>query len=196
MKFRGQTYEVGKQLYEQFVRQQAQQTKSGPQSLKDLGIDPSAWLEDPEVADGESIGGSSTRKVTGQIDVEKMVDDVLKAAESPAIRKQLQGSGQSVPEVSDADKQKVVDAVEKADLTVNVDDEDIARKVVLSATFKVPEGVDADGATGGSFELSYELPKVGGDVDITAPSDAKPLSLLLQQLGLGAGMPGGGLKTQ
>ena len=56
--------------------------------------------------------------------------------------------------------------------------------------------MDADGATGGSFELSYELPKVGGDVDITAPSDAKPLALLLQQLGLGAGMPGGGLKTQ
>jgi hypothetical protein len=196
VKFRGQTYEVGKQLYEQFVRQQSQQAKSGPQSFKDLGIDPSGWLEDPQVADGESIGGSATRKVTGQIDVEKMVDDVLKAADSPAVRKQLQSSGQSLPKVSDADKQKLVDAVEKADLTVNVDDEDIARKVVLSAAFKVPEGVDADGASGGSFELSYELPKVGGDVDITAPSDAKPLSLLMQQLGLGAGMPGGGLKTQ
>ena len=193
VKFRGQTYEVGKQLYDQFVRQQAQQTKSGPQSLKDLGVDPATWLQDAKVGDGESIGGSATRKVTGRVDVEKMVDDILEAAQSPAVRKQLQSSGQSVPQVSDADKQKVVDAVESADLTVNVDDDDIARKVVLAATFKVPEGVDADGATGGSFELSYELPKVGGDVDITAPSDAKPLSLLLQQLGLGAGM---GLRTQ
>ena len=196
VKFRGQTYEVGKQLYERFVRQQSQQAKSGPQSFEDLGIDPSAWLEDPEIGDGETIGGAATRKVTGQIDVQKMVDDVLKAAESPAVRKQLQGSGQSVPKVSDADKQKVIDAVEKADLTVNVDDKDIARKVVLAATFKVPDGVDADGVTGGSFDLSYELPKVGGAVDITAPSDAKPLALLLQQLGLGSNLPGGGLKTQ
>ena len=197
IEFRGQTYEVGKQLYAQVLRQQERQTQSGPQSLKDLGIDPSDWLEDPQIADGETIGGSATRKVTGQVDVERMVDDILAAAKSPALRKQLEGSGQTVPEVSENDKQKVVDAVEKADLAVNVDDQDIARKVDLSVAFKVPEGVDADGATGGSFELGYELPKVGGDVTITAPSDAKPLSLLMQQFGLGAGMPGGGgFKTQ
>jgi hypothetical protein len=101
-----------------------------------------------------------------------------------------------VPEVSEADKNKVVDAIKDAKVTVNVDEQDIARKVVLSASFDVPKGTDADGATGGKMEFSYELPKVGGDVDITAPSDAKPLSLLLQQFGLGAGMPGGGLRTQ
>lgn len=196
LKFRGQTYEVGTALYEQFVRQQEKQSKAGPQDLQELGIDPGAWLQDGKVSDGQNIGGSATREVTGTIDVEKMVSDISDAVKSPALRKQLQGSGQSVPEISDADKQKVVDAVKDAKLTVNVDDQDVARKVVLSATFDVPKGVDADGATGGKVDFAYELPKVGGNVDITAPSDAKPLSLLLQQFGLGSGLPGGGLKTQ
>ena len=50
VKFRGQTYEVGTQLYEQFVRQQAQQKDSGPQTLEELGVDPADWLEDAKVS--------------------------------------------------------------------------------------------------------------------------------------------------
>lgn len=197
VKFRGQTYEVGTQLYQQFLRQQKQQAGQGPQSFKDLGLDPANWLEDPKVTDGDSIGGSATREVSGEIDVKQMIGDLLDAAKSPALRKQLQGSGRSIPEVSDADVDKIAGAVKEAELTVNVDDKDVARRVALSATFDVPEGTkDADGVTGGKVDFSYELPKVGGDVDITAPSDAKPLALLLQQLGLGAGLPGGGLRTQ
>ena len=196
VKFRGQTYEVGSQLYRQLLRRQAQQTKKGPQSLADLGVDPAAWLEDAKVTEGPSIGGASTRRVSGQIDVKRMAGDLLDATKSPALREQLEGSGQRVPEFSDADIDKVADAVEEAKLTVDVDDKDVARKVALTARFKVPEGADADGVTGGTVEFSYELPKVGGDVDIKAPADAKPLALLLQQLGLGSSLPGGGLRTQ
>ena len=104
VKFRGQTYEVGKQLYEQIVRQQEQQSKSGPQTLQELGVDPSDWVEDATVSDGESVGGDATRKVAGKVDVAAMIDDILEAAESPAIRKQLEGTGRSFPEISDGDK--------------------------------------------------------------------------------------------
>ena len=194
VKFRGQTYEVGSQLYKQFLSRQQQQAKQGPQSLEDLGFDPADWLQDPKVSGGPSIGGSATRRVSGQIDVKKMVGDLLDAARSPAVRKQFGARGQSVPEVSDADVQKITDAVERAQLTVDVDDEDVARKVAFTAAFDVPEGTDADGVTGGELEFSYALPKVGGAVDITAPADAKPLALLLQQLGLGSNLPGGGLR--
>jgi len=195
VKFRGQTYEVGKQLYQQFLRQQEQQSKKGPQSIKELGIDPANWLEGAKVADGESIGGSSTRKVTGKIDVEQMVDDVVDVLKNPEVREQFEGTGQDAPEISDSDKQEAVEAVKNADIAVNVDDEDIVRKVVFSAKLDPPDGGD-NGVTGGTVELSYELPKVGGAVDITAPPDAKPLALLLQQLGLGSSLPGGGLRTQ
>lgn len=196
VKFRGQTYEVGTQLYGQLVRQQARQSKQGPQSLKDVGVDPAAWLQDAKVADGPSIGGSSTRRVSGQIDVKRMLGDLKDAAKSPELRKQLESSGRPFPEFSDADVDKAARAVKDAKLTVDVDDRDVARRVDFSARFEVPEGADASGVTGGTVEFSYELPKVGGDVKITAPSDAKPLALLLQQLGLGSSLPGGGLRTQ
>ena len=196
LKFRGQTYEVGTELYQQFIRQQQKQNAGGPQSLKDLGIDPSAWLDDPEVGEGEPIGGSPTRKVSGDVDVRKMAADLVGALKSPAFRKQLEGTGRDVPEISDSDIDMFAETVQSAKLTVNVDDDDVARKVAFTVAFEVPEGADANGVTGGRIDLSYELPKVGGDVDITAPADAKPLALLLQQLGLGAGLPGGGLRTQ
>jgi hypothetical protein len=196
VKFRGQTYEVGTQLYQRLLRQQEQQGKAGPQTLADLGIDPSDWLEDAKVAKGEPVGGDATRKVSGTVDVAKMVDDVLEAAKSPAIRKQLQGTGKSLPDVSDADKEKIVDAIDEAAFTVNVDEKGVARKATFAVSFDVPEGVDSDGVTGGRLDFEFALPKVGGAVDITAPSDAKPLALLLQQLGLGSSLPGGGLKTQ
>ena len=77
---------------------------------------------------------------------------------------------------------------------MNVDDEGVARKATFAVSFDVPEGVDADGVTGGRLDFEYELPKVGGAVDIKAPADAKPLALLLQQLGLGSSLPGGGLE--
>lgn len=196
VKFRGQTYEVGSRLYKQFLREQERQSKDGPQSFKELGVDPAKWMEDAKVSDGEPVGGDDTREVTGKVNVEAMVDDVLEAIKNPSIRKQFESGGQSIPEVSDSDRKKVVDAIDEAKFAVNVDDDDLARKVSFSVRFDVPEGVDADGVTGGRFEIEYELPKVGGDVDIEAPSDAKPLSLLLQQLGLGSNLPGGGLRTQ
>ncbi len=90
----------------------------------------------------------------------------------------------------------MVDAIDEASFTVNVDEEDVARKATFSVTFDVPDGVDADGVSGGRLDFEYELPKVGGGADITAPADAKPLALLLQQLGLGSKLPGGGLRTQ
>ncbi len=196
VKFRGQTYEVGAQAYKQFLRRQERQSKAGPQNVTDLGIDPSKWLTGAKVGDGRRIGGSATRQVTGKIDVRRMVDDIVKALQSPELRKQFKGTGRPVPDVSNADKQKVIDAVKDATLKVNVDDDDVARRVAFSATFHVPGDVNARGLSGGTVAFEYELPQVNEKVSITAPSDAKPLALLLQQLGLGAGLPGGKLRTQ
>ena len=124
-----------------------------------------------------------------------MIDDILEAAKKPAIRKQLEGTGRSFPEISDEDKQKVADAVEEASFSVNVDEDDVARKATFSVTFDVPDGVDADGVTGGRMDFDYELTKVGGGAEIEAPPDAKPLALLLQQLGPGLKAPGRGTQN-
>ena len=190
--FQGQSYEVGEQLFGQVKRSFAQQQKqSGSQpSLKRFGINPVEWLDDPKVEDGEDVGGDATRKVSGNVDVKQVVTDVLEALRSPALRSQLESQGQTVPqipEVGDDTIDKVADAIDEFRFEVNVDGDDIARRVFAEAEFDVPEDADAGSLKGGKVSFSYVLEDVGIDPDIKAPSSAQPLGLLLRQFGLGGG---------
>jgi hypothetical protein len=188
--FRGQSYEVGEQLFSQLKRNFAQQQgqSGGQQSLKQFGIDPAEWLDDPKVEDGEDIGGDSTRKISGDVDVKQAVKDVLEALRSPALRRQLESQGQAIPqipEVSDDTIDKVADAIEELRFEVNVDENDIARRFFAEAEFDVPEDADAGELEGGKVSFTYVLEKVGIDPDIKAPANPQPLGVLLRQFGLG-----------
>ena len=188
--FRGQAYEVGKQLFSQIKSSLAKQQEQagGQQSLKRFGIDPAGWLDDPKVEDGEDIGGDSTRKVSGDVDVKQVVKDVLEALRSPTLRRQLESQGQQVPpvpEVSDEDIDKVADAIKELRFEVNVDENDIARRLFAEADFDVPEGTNAGPLMGGKVTFGLVLEEVGVDPEITAPARPQPLSSLLGQFGLG-----------
>ena len=188
--FRGQDYEVGEQVFEQLKSSFAKQRKQagGQQSLKQFGIDPTDWLKDPEVEDGQDIGGDSTRKISGDVDAEKVVEDVLGALRSPALRRQLESQGQAVPQVNEADVEKVTDAIEDVRFEVNVDEDGVARRMFAEVEFKVPEDADAGDLEGGKVSFEFVLEKVGIDPEIEAPSNAQPLGVLLGQLGLGGGL--------
>lgn len=190
VEYGGQNYEVGRQAFAQLRNSFASQQRSseGSQSLKQFGIDPATWLKEPELEDGEDIGGDSTRKISGSVDVEKVVRDVLKALKSPALRRQLQSQGQAVPpvpEVKDEDVKKIEDAIEDVRVEVNVDDNDIARRLFAEVKFDIPEGTDAGQLDGGKVSFAFVLEKVGIDPDISGPATARPLSELLGQFGLG-----------
>ena len=190
--FRGQSFELGRQLFAQVKRSFAEQQKrsGGQQSLKQFGINPAEWLDDPKVEDGEDVGGDSTRKVSGDVDVKQVVTDVLEALRSPGLRSQLESQGQTVPQVPEVDDEtidKIADAIKEFRFEVNVDEDDIARRVFAEADFDVPEGTDAGSLKGGKVSFSYVLEDVGIDPDIKAPSSAQPLGLLLRQFGLGGG---------
>lgn len=193
VEFRGQSYEVGKQLFSQLKRSFAQQQRQsgGQQSLRQFGIDPAKWLDDPKVEDGEDVGGDSTRKVSGDVDVKQVVKDVLEALRSPALRRQLESQGQTVPqipEVGDDTIDEVADSIKELRFEVNVDGNDIARRLFAEAEFDVPEDADAGPLEGGKVSFSYVLEKVGIDPDIKAPSNPQPLGALLRQFGLGTGL--------
>ena len=190
--FRGQSYEVGEQLFKQLRSSFAQQQRQsgGQQSLKQFGIDPTEWLDDPKLEDGDDIGGDSTRKVSGDVDVKQVVKDVLGALRSPALRRQLESQGQTIPqipEVSDDTIDKVADAIKELRFEVNVDENGIARRFFAEADFDVPEDTDAGSLKGGKVSFGYVLEKVGIDPDITAPANPQPLGVLLRQFGLGGG---------
>jgi hypothetical protein len=198
--FRGQEYEVGSDLYKRYLRQaQAGSTKNGKTTFSDLGADPADWIENPKVSSGPDVGGDSTQRVSGSVKVRTMVADFAKILRSPKVKEQLRRQGQSpsrIPKISNSELDQVDKAIKRATFTVDVDDKNRARQVALAAVFTAPSG-SSGSVKGGTVRFGYSLPEVGTKPTITAPKDAKPLALLLQQLGAGAAMPGGGgLKTQ
>ncbi len=184
--YQGENYEVGTELFSQFKEQYVAQQPDEKLTLKSFGLDPASWLEDPAVEDGDEIGGDSTQVVTGSVDVEKVVRDLYSLTKSDAFRQQLESQGQSVPDIpepSDEDIQKIVDAVDELTLEVNVDENDVARRLSLDGDFTVPEGVGDGEVKGGSLSFGYTLEEVGIDPQIEGPANAKPLSELIQQFG-------------
>ena len=194
VEYQGESYEVGTELFDQFKQQYAAQQPDEQLTLKSFGLDPATWLEDPEVEDGDEIGGDATQLVTGSVDVEQVVRDLYSLTKSDAFRQQLESQGQTVPEIpepSDEDIKKITDAVDELKLEVNVDVNDVARRVSISADFTVPEGTGDGEVKGGSLSFGYTLEEVGIDPQIEAPANAKPLSELTQQFAplLGGGIP-------
>lgn len=194
VEYQGETYEVGAELFEQVKEQYARQRPDEEPTLQSYGVDPTGWLEDPQVEDGEEIGGDATQLVTGSVDVEQVVRDLYSLTRSDAFRRQLESQGQTLPEIpepSDEDIQEIVEAVDSLELEVNVDDEDTLRRLSLQADFTVPEGTGDGQVKGGSLSFSVKLNEVDVEPDIEVPTDARPFSELTQRFGglLGGGVP-------
>jgi hypothetical protein len=190
--FQGQNYEVGSELVKQYEQQLGQQTQN-PTSLKQYGVDPANWIRDASEDGDEDVAGAATTKVTGTLDIEKMLNDFNTLIEKagPAMG---QGSTQKLtPEQIAQVKQVVKDP--KFEAFVAKDDKTLRR---LSATidFTIPEAQrqQAGGASGGNLKFSIQFANVGQPAQVTAPSDAKPITELQQQIqqgGLG-GLGGSG----
>ena len=128
--------------------------------------------------------------------------NLYEASKSDAFRQQFERQGQTMPEIpepSDEDIQKIVDAVDELTLEINVDDNDFVRRVAIAGDFTVPEDTGDGELKGGSVSLAYTLEKVDIDPQIEGPANPKPLSELLQKYpllsGLAAGLPQAGGPT-
>jgi hypothetical protein len=187
--FQGQNYEVGQQLVQQYEQQLASQTKS-PTSLKQYGIDPANWIRDAKQEGDEDVAGTATTKVTGTLDIEKLLTDVNTLIEKagPAM-----GSTPTQKLTPDQIKQ-VKDVVQdpKFEAFVAKDDKTL-RRLSTTINFKIPENKrsQASGATGGNVNFSIQFANVGQPAQVTAPTNTKPLSELQQQLQQSGGGLGG-----
>lgn len=194
VEYEGQAYEVGRDAFRQFKEQTEAQSQSfTPQGLRALGFDPTGWLRDASVEDGEEIGGDPTRLVTGDVDVEAVIRDVFELLRSPAVQQQLEQQGPlapQIPEPTDEDIEKIAMAIDNLTFEVNVDENDVARRSLIEGDFTLPEGTDAGGLEGGSVRLEFVANEVDVDPQIDPPSDTRPISGLIEKLGLG-GVVGG-----
>jgi hypothetical protein len=195
--FQGQQYAVSDQVYRQFragYEQAASQSKQGkrPQNFATLGMDPRRWLIAPRNAGEAQVGGDDTIKITGGVDVSRLLDDV-NVALGKAAALGLQGTGQVPDKLTAAQRRKVVAAVKNPRVALYTGKDDrILRRMVVDL------GVDDKASsTHAKLGLDIAVSDVNQDQDISEPSGAKPFGQLLGQLGAlsalssGSAKPGG-----
>jgi hypothetical protein len=182
--FQGLSYEADRELLEQFGLRPQGATRSEPMSLRQFGIDPSAWLTNAKLADGEEIGGDSTQVVTGRVKTRAVLDDLVEVAGSADVRERLKRS-KDAPELSEKNVDLVAQAIERIDVEVNVDEDDQPRRVYAKLAFEMPKEVKNTAIERGTIAFELVLDEIG-DVEVAPvpPVDPRPLSQLLDLAGL------------
>ncbi len=186
--YEGTEYEVDPTTFG-FVKSAIEQAESqgGEESGTDVtacqkaaeGIEISNFV-DNLVNDGSAeVDGTSTTKVSGDLNPSGAADAVIKLTEDPACASQLQSAGGLPLGELEKAKGEISKSIKKAHVELYVGDDHIIRKVAAEMEIE-PEGkgetVDVE------FELS--LSKVNEEVTIPTPSGAKPLELLFEKLGV------------
>jgi hypothetical protein len=188
VKFQGANYAVTDAIFQEFKKgyeqAQAQADKQKGQSLATLGIDPRRWLTNPKNEGEAKVGDTDTIRITGDVDVNKLLDDVNSALEKTRSLG-VQGS-QSLPQkLTPAQKKQAADAIKNLAVEVYTGKDDrILRRMVIDLT------ADANGQTA-AVKLDLQLTGVNQDQTIDTPSGAKPFDQLLSQLGGLSGLSGG-----
>jgi hypothetical protein len=171
IEFRGETYEVGEELWASVIDFLRQSNSGRPKTFGDAGVDPLDWVDDAETDGEEEVGGTPTTKVTGKLDLEALLRDSSKI------------STQRLPESTMRDVNDVVDDV---GFEAWIGEDDIWRRIRAETEFEVPEDERGSlgGMQGGRFSLDMELAEPNEPVEIEGPADARPIDELLRELGI------------
>jgi hypothetical protein len=184
VEYGGTTYEVGQQLMGK-LSQQLGRNQTDPQELRRLGFDASEWLKDPEESDAEA-GGVPTKRVSGELDVRKALEDLDKLFRSPAVSGQLPPGG-AAPRIPQDAIDKIEDAVKDSHIEADVGrDDGLLRRESFELRFEVPSDQRdrLKGLEGGELKTTIELGDVNGDQQVTPPSGARPIEELLRRIGI------------
>jgi hypothetical protein len=193
--FQGSDYVLAGPIFEQFKAgfEQAEKDATGgkQQSFASLGMDPRKWLTDPKNEGEAKVGDADTIKITGGVDVGKLLDDVNAALEK-ASSLDLGSVGGVPTRLTDAQRKQIVEAVKDPRVEIYTGTEDkILRRMVVDV------GVDdAASETSGTLAFDASITDLNEDQEISGPENAKPFDQLLEQFGglaaLGAAASGGG----
>ena len=196
--FNGQEYAVSDPVFRQLkagyqeAQKQSEKQNGGKQpSLASLGIDPRKWLTNPKNAGEEKVGDADTIRITGGVDVAKLLDDV-NVALGKAGSLGLQNSGQLPQSLTPEQRKQVTDAVKDLQVQIFTGKEDkILRRMVIDVAVQ-PTETSKTGPQSAKLKLDFSLLELNEDQEFTAPTNTKPFDELLGQLGGLGGALGGG----
>ena len=142
------------------------------------GIKFSQFADNLENEGSEDVGGTSTTKVSGDVNVEGGIDALIKLTEDPACASQLEAAGPLPLNELEEAKGELSKAIKKSHVEIAVGEDNIVRKFAMELTVEPPE------AKGEKVELEMEitLSGVNEEQSFGEPSNAKPLEDLFKKL--------------
>ncbi len=144
----------------------------------------SEFVEDPTEEGTVEVGGTSTTKVSGDVDTETANEAFSEMQEDALCSEQLKavpGFEASLGEIEKSGGAK--SAVKDARLVLYVGDDHIVRRLQAQVTIEPPEG-SAQGASSVELDLDLTLTDVNEAQTISKPKSSKPLSALFIKLGV------------
>jgi hypothetical protein len=143
------------------------------------GLEVGDFVDNLESEGSADVDGTSTTKVSGDLNASGAVDALIKLVEDPACSAQLEAAGPLPLGELEKAKGELTSAIKKAHVDVYVGDDNIIRKIDAELAIE-PKGEE------GSVEISLEmtLSEVNEEPEIETPSGAQPLEGLFQELGV------------
>lgn len=194
VEYEGTTYEVDpttfsfvEQALEQAQRQGAAEEGSAGATAcqEELGeLEIGSFVTNLSKDGSADVGGTSTTKVSGDLDAGAALDGLLEVAQSPACSAQLGGAAGPLPSAAELEraKRQVGQAVKTASAEVYVGEDDIVRRLVAELEIEQPEG---EGGERTAVDLDLTLTEVNEEQEIGAPEgETKPINDLFLELGV------------
>jgi hypothetical protein len=188
----GTDYAIPATIFQQFKAGFEESAKksgaNGNQSLASLGIDPRKWLTNAKNEGNAKVGDTDTVKITGDVDVPKLLDDVNAALQKLRTLGGAQAA-QLPQELSAQDKKQAEDAIKALNVEIYTGaDDKIMRRMTVAMKLEVPQSA---GGSPQAADLKFDLQllDLNEDQEISAPEHTKPLSELMGKL-QGLGIPG------
>lgn len=194
VEYKGVEYEVDPTTfsYVQSALEQAQQKAGGKKEPAGGGACQEA-VEELKFSDfmknltnegSADVGGTSTTKVSGDLNVAGAVGTFVKLAEGGACASQLGAAASQLPSLTELGKAKgeIDKALKKAHLELYVGSDHVIRRVTAQLTIEPPKS--SEGPESIQLELDLSLSGVNEQQTIEAPQGAKPLNQLFQKLGV------------
>jgi hypothetical protein len=188
--YKGSEYEVDPTTFG-FVKsgfEQAQQRQGSEAGGADVtacqeaatGLKVADFVENLTNEGSAEVDGTSTTKVSGDLNAAGAVDAIIKLTKNPACSSQLEAAGPLPLGELEKAKGELGSAVKVAHVEVYVGDDNIIRKIAAELT------IEPKGASSEKVEVDFELSlgKVNEEQSISAPSGAKPLEQLFLKLGV------------
>jgi hypothetical protein len=186
----GRSYQLSDALFKRLESGQKQATASKGKdqgtSLKALGIDPRRWLKDARERGVETLSGVQVIHVSAGIDVPHFVADLTTLLGKAGKLGVTGGAPQLPSTLTQAQRDKIVKSVKRADVDVWTGKDDKAlRRIAMHVTFDVPADSRPKGtpAQKGALRFDLAIAELNRPQAIGAPANPRPLSELTTAFG-------------